>query len=266
MFYLKTFYQSIWDLKIRGISFLILSLGILVLAGNRNIISNLLLVKEKAIAPYFNALIDHKVNSSSIVRKMKNLPGVINVTVKSSTDVKNDVKNMVRDLDESVMENLLQIRYQGIKVELDRGLESRGQKLIQEYLNRLVGKESVTMTGVRTPKIVTTEEKDTVKLFFIKWVDVIVLASFLIVWIFAAWTCGQSLLTRSYIIEKFQRKKSVAVKSFLIGMIPLYLISIAPSLFLDTQINVYYVTIVFIIALGIGLILNSQKLKLITTR
>ena len=259
MFYLKTFYQSIWDLKLRGISFVLLSLGILILAGNDSIISNSLLVKPKAQTPYFNALLDHKINTNGIVRKMKNLPGVVNVTVKSSVDLENDVKKMVRDLDQGVVDNLLQVKYQGIKVELERSLETRGQKLIQEYLNRLVGSETITMTGVRVPKVIISDE-DSLKVMLMKWVDLFVVLCLCVVWTFASWTCGKNLRKRSYLIEKFQRKKAVGVKAFAFGMTPIYLLTVAIEFIFNFNLNLTLVTIVFVASLAIGFMFNTQKL------
>ena len=263
MFYLRTFYQSVWDLKFRGISFIMMTLGILVFAGHENTVRNLVSVNQKVQVPYFNALIDQKIDTTGIVRKMKNLPGVLNVSVKSSRDLEQDVKKMVRDIDEAVVDNLLQVQYQGIRVELERSLETRGQKLIQEYLNRLVGRDSVTMTDVNVPKI-TIAKEDSYKSIFIQWVDQLVLFCVSIVWIFASWTCSKSLLTRSYLIEKFQRKKSVALKSYLLGMSTIYLIALSVSIALN--LNIYYVTMIYIASLLIGTIFNSQKLKLISIR
>jgi hypothetical protein len=258
MFYLKTFYQAMWDLRVRGLSFILLTLGLILFAANKQMVGDLLAKKEKANNPYFNALIDRNVNTDGIIRKLKNLPGVVDVKLKSTQQLEKDVKNMVKDLDSSVMDNLLNVNYHGIKVELGKSLEGRSQKLVQEYLNRLVGKESVTMTGVKTPvakkKAVTGIEGQ-----ILKWADVILIISLSIVWVFACWTMSRTLLTRSYLIEKFQRKNMVAFKSFLTGMTSMAMVAF--TVMELTGGNFLNAWVLIIPLAAIGLTFNTKQLS-----
>ena len=219
MFYLKMFYKVIWDLRLRGLSFFILSIGLFALAANSERVKSFIAVKVTPQNPYFNALVNKSINANVIARKLQNLPGVKNVKVKSSDYLKNDLRAIAKEIDPEVVKNMMNVSFQGIKVELDRTLEKSSQSLVQEYLNRLVGKENITITGVKYPKVNMVASNKDLRHFFLQWVDIVLIFCISIVWCFACWSISKELRSNAYLIEKFQRKNMVALKSFLIGML-----------------------------------------------
>lgn len=259
MFYLKMFYQVIWDLKLRGISFIILSIGLLFVTSQNTEIKKFVEIKVKEQNPYFNALLEKNINANSIARKLKNLPGVIEVKVKSTDYLKKDLESMMKQMDAEIAQSMMKVNFQGIRVELDKKLEKSSQGLVQEYLNRLVGKENITITGVKNPKnnIVTLDED--FRAIFMKWIDIFIIFCLLIVWCFACWSISKEIKNNSYLIEKFQRKKRVAVKTFVFGMTTV-LVAVYSIIYIIGG-NSLNMLVMFIPLLLVGMTFNTNQVR-----
>lgn len=180
------------------------------------------LTQIKAEHPYFNALIDRSVSIDKIERKMKQLPGVI--TVLSSGVLKGDeeIKKMSSLFGKEVFPSLKNLNFQKIKVEVSKGLELKNQKLIQEYLARLVGKESVTLGTFKFPS--RTRGKIFLLEMLNSWGSFLLLGVLFFFWVVSFAFLVRPVARRSFIIENFQRRKQVGPKILLGAVISIALL------------------------------------------
>lgn len=162
---------------------------------------------------YFNALVDGNLNTNSITRKIKGLPGVKaieNISSSKNLNVTNKLKGVL-DLDKNEITEVISMK--GLKIILDEKVSESSTSLIREYLVRLTGKDNVVLGGIRKKisnqqswKEVMNEVKKRPLQFLI-----VVLSLF---WLVAFLSIKKDLKQVSYLIEKFQRKKNVALKMY----------------------------------------------------
>lgn len=223
MFYIGQFFKNISFNPLRGMLFIILTILLTVLVQHRTFIFNFIKDRTKVESsyPYFHVLIAEKVDSKSLVLKLKKLPGVFDVIPQSSEYLSSKVKDLIDDLDLPVPKMMLDENYSGVKVVLEQKVNNRSIQLIREYLNRLFTEDLVTMTPVKGESkkklVIGGVELDDGALIS----NVIVFGILLllvILWPFVFYRFSTEVRSRSYLIECYQRKKFVALKILLSGL------------------------------------------------
>ncbi|MFG1499810.1 hypothetical protein ABMA70_06320 [Halobacteriovorax sp. XZX-3] len=177
---------------------------------------------------YFNALVDGDLNTSSISRKIKGLPGVKGVEAISATKsmaVTNQLKDVL-ELGKDEITSIISMK--GLKIILDEKVSESSTNLIREYLVRLTGKDNVVLGSVRKKISNSQSWKNVMNELKRRPLQVLitVLALF---WVVAFMTIKRNLKQVSYLIEKFQRKKNVAFKMYTVNIIASTLIGCALS-------------------------------------
>lgn len=252
MFYLKEF------LKIYRANFLVSTLlcfsifGAVTTALQKNTISKKLsLNAQTEIVPYFNALIHSADGLQSVSRKMKQLPGVKDIKFPNEKKISAEVNYLKENFDEGLITELAVMNFKRIKVELDNGIELKNQNLIKEYLLRLVGKDSVTIGAIKTPRKVEVSNNET--LFNITtWAESYLLIFFMVLFTICLVLLKKPINNHSFIIEKFQRKKDVNTKLILTGCGVVFILSLAANQILTTEVNIFV-----LIPAGYGLALMT---------
>ncbi|AYF45460.1 MULTISPECIES: hypothetical protein [Halobacteriovorax] len=220
MFYLKELARFSKNNLFGQILFSILTMTLVVAVSNYNHfeakISRALPSMQNEY--YFNALVDGDLNTNSITRKIKGLPGVKAIESISASKNLNVTKQLkdVLDLDKNEITEVISMK--GLKIILDEKVSESSTNLIREYLVRLTGKDNVVLGGIRKKisnhqswKEVMTEVKRRPL-----QVAIVVLSIF---WIVAFVAIRKDLKQVSYLIEKFQRKKNVALKMYLTNIL-----------------------------------------------
>lgn len=162
---------------------------------------------------YFNALVDGDLNTNSISRKISGLPGVKGIEAISATKslaVTNQLKDTL-DLDKQEITSIISMK--GLKVILDEKVSSSSIDLIREYLVRLTGKDHVVLGAVRK-KIANNQSWKEVMSELKKRPLQVLITVLALFWSVAFLAVKRNLRQISYLIEKFQRKKNVAVKMY----------------------------------------------------
>ena len=80
------------------------------------------------------------------MRKLRE-PGVDKVRVLSKADV-SSLDELLKTLNIGVSKDLIDLSFSGLRVQFERGLPARSQKLIRDYLSRLVGADKLTMGAI----------------------------------------------------------------------------------------------------------------------
>lgn len=218
MFYLKEFFKLIKENFIVGILFIASTSALVVVSWHQEKISIIISSAQKSIStPYFNALITDRSNLLSVVRKMKSLPGVLEVSFQGDKELKKEVSSLKASFGDHVLEGFSAESFKNMRIELESGIQAKSQSLIREYLTRLIGEDNVTMSQVKTPQIKKNHET-TFMTLITKWGNKYLLLLVSFFWMFCLFLFLKPLKTYAFIIEKFQRKVAVAPKVILSGV------------------------------------------------
>jgi hypothetical protein len=227
---------------------------------NRTYVKKLFSLANKTITrPYFNALVTNDVNLNTVARKLKKLPGVEAVRIKKVNDVKDELGSLKGELDTDVLNSLVNINYTSVTVELGRSLQARSQSLIREYLTRLVGKDSITISDIKKPKTLKMKSNDPY-LLINNWGDFYIIGLLSIIWFATCFSFAKYLHNYSYLIEKFQRKKKVGLKIFSIGLGSIVAVSLLGNLYFNPKV-VISEWLFMIVLFSFSLLIFKQKME-----
>lgn len=237
MFYIVEFLKVLKENILVGGLFILSTISIITVAHNRNNVENFLSLTGKSHnSPYFNALVKSQSDLDSVIRKMKTLPGVKSVSVREAKSFKKEVAALKSRFGSSVLSGISGLNYQNLKIELESGVFKKNQKLIREYLSRLVGRNKVTMGTVRKPRTLKLKKSD--PLFsLLKLGDKYLLIILTFFWLFSGFLIAKPLKASSYIIEKFQRKSQTDIKILGTGLSVLSAVTIAVNLYFNSDIT-----------------------------
>lgn len=219
MFYLRSFFNIVGKYPVRGILLILFSVA-LVLAASlpatwENSVGNVLGKDDDGA--YFHALLAGDKNHQRISRKLRELPGVERVEVLGKEIVAKKVRRLLSGIDLDIDSELMDMNYSGLKVVFSRGLEKRSQELIRDYLERLVGKSSVTLGVTRQSNSLWDKVNQKIR-FISKWGPYPVMAAMLLLWLAGFFSFNKELKKEAYLIETYQRRKAVQIKMAMSGV------------------------------------------------
>ena len=222
MFYLKQFFSIIKKTPVLGMSFIVLTLVMIVGIGQQDNWEKIVFnsMPNHAEGPYFHALIPGKENYQRVTRKLRDLPGVSMVKILEKNQIKSQVSNIIGNLGMDVSSELFDLDYAGLKVIFKNGLQSRSQNLIRDYLGRLVGSSKVTLGAIKSQDEAVKNRVQLLQLFK-NWGGILLTFVVCSFWLITTVLFTQEIRKTSYIVEQFQRKTNVAFKTFLSGVLVL---------------------------------------------
>jgi len=220
MFYISEFFKSLGESLLRGLSFFMLSCLLAFSLTHRQWIANTIskITPEKMVNPYFVAVVDGSLDAFKIKSIIGKLPGVLDVDDKENEKGQIALKALMGQLgnDYSLSEDLLNFR--SIRVILNPSLSAESLDFVRGQVVKLGGKDHVTATAVKYPEVTAVMKAHPFYEFLRKAGDWGVVGIIAFLWIVSYWICYDVFRSRSYIIEKYQRKKLVAAKSIASGM------------------------------------------------
>jgi len=226
MFYLKIFLSVLTKAFVRGILFFLVTILLVFTLSHKSQLEPYLGKWNSAQeeGAYFFALISNKENIGEIRSKMGMLPGVKSILELSSAQIMEQVRTVLTGME--INPQILNFEYQGVKVNFDPGLKIESQNLIREFLTRLCSEGNLLLGATRE---VSVEHRDLS--WWNKWA-----LNFWSIWFFlyAIWimiyvSLLSSLRSYAYLIEQYQRRKRVALKSSFIGIFLLVFIAMGIS-------------------------------------
>lgn len=260
MFYLKEFFKVLKTNLLLGVIFLVSTFGIITISHHQKTINRELSLSNKSASlPYFNALVSNESKMESIIRRMKQLPGVVAIREGQQSQMKSEISKLKSTFGESIIKGLATINYKRLKIELEVGLREKSQNLIKEYLTRLVGIESITLGEIRLPKEIKLKTKDNL-LVFLNSIDVYIFSVLIGLWLVSSILLLNSVNTSSFIIEKFQRKTNTNIKIFMSGFLLLVFIALGLNYFSNNTIEFDSIIVALImLSAGAGLTIVLKK-------
>lgn len=227
MFYLINFFKSLLSNPIKGITFIVLTFLFVGSSFYGTKIENSLLkgVSKMEKGASFFALVDSRENNQRIARKLRDLPGVEKVSVLSKSDVSSSLDNLLKTLDVGISKDLLDLSFSGLQIEFQKGLPSRSQNLIRNYLSRLVGTEKLTMGAVNKESIKQKKKRGSIVNFIRIYFGPILTGVMGFSWLVFFLFFRKSILRDAYLAEQYQRRKNVGIKTLSVGFVTLFSIS-----------------------------------------
>lgn len=265
MFYLVELLKIMKENVIISFILVISSISLISISHHHSEIGKKLSSAEKNIInPYFNALLSKKINFDTIKRKLSQLPGVVTISQKKSQVIDSEIKRLKSTYGEDLVKNLSAINYTNIKIELEKGLKSKNQTLIREYIVRLIGQENVTLGNLKDNSVTDETIKDSsVTNYISKYWKVYTFTILTTMWLMSLVLLSKPLKRSAFIIMKFQRTKYVYPK-MLMGILGILIIpTFAVNLFILPKVDLISLLSVFLL-IGLSIIytlISSTKLK-----
>lgn len=265
MFYLKEFSKVMKENLILGLIFILSTVSIVSLSFNQQKVEGFFsLSKKTQNYPYFNALLTTTNDISSVVRKIKNLPGVMGVKLASNLNLDSEIQALQSKFGEAFLGAFTGAKYQQLKVELKTGINDKNQSLIREYLSRLVGKSSITLSSTRSPRVVKIKKNDPL-ISFLNFGDIYLLSIMGGLWLLSMVLLLKPIKNKAYIIEKFQRRSLTDLKIKLTGLTLIAVPALLVNIYASQKIEIMGIMSVVGLIL-ITLLFSGKPLKRFTIR
>lgn len=226
MFYLKEFFKTLGESPIRGTSFFLLSCLLSIGLTHRPWISRTIekITPEKMVSPYFVAVLDSSVDENKIKAVLSGLPGIVGVDDKESDRSRTKLQALVGELGKEYTLQSGLMDFKSLRIVLSPSLSAESLDFVRNKVVKMGGKDHVTATEIKYPEVTAVMKAHPFYGFLSKvgdWGVVLLLGFF---WIISYWLCYDVFRSRSYIIEKFQRRRHVAAKSIATGLTMVFFI------------------------------------------
>ena len=220
MFYLKEFFKSIGESPIRGMSFLFFSCLLAMGLTHRPWIASTIekVSPEKMVNPYFVAVIDGSVDAVKIKNVLLKLPGVVNIDDKESDRSRSKLNALVGQLGSDYTLDANLMNFKSLRIVMSPSLSLESLDFVRNQVVKMGGKDHVFTTDVKFPEVTGVMKAHPFYHYLAQAGDWGVVGIIALMWMISYWLCYDVFRSRSYIIEKFQRKKLVAAKSIATGL------------------------------------------------
>mgnify|MGYP006107809341 CR=1 FL=1 len=262
MFYLTHFFKSIFENPIKGLIVVILPVTLIILSSNYKTINNigLQLIPIEKDESYFHVLIPLGQNHSGVRRKLSDLPEVNRVELMNKEKMQSKISKILINLNaKSDHFEELELELVGLKVIFNDGVELKSRKLIREYTMRLSDSSSITLGKIKESKKITPFAS-TMKVFRSNWLSIIFGFS-LLVWLIMFMLFSQDLKNKFILLNSFQRRKSIKVKTFLVGIGLISFLSVLTTSLLAPQASTSTLTLSLAITFPSLALLGSIRRK-----
>ena len=221
MFYLVEFFKSLGESFVRGFFFFFFSCFLAFSLTHRSWIAEIVhkVTPEKIVNPYVVAVVDSTLSTDAFKASIQKLPGVLNFEEKSQAEAQGKISNLISKLgsDYSVSNDLL--GFKTIRISLNPALSKESLEYVRTQMVKFGGKDhQITASQVKYPEIAKVMNSHPFYKFLSSAGEWGVIGILSLCWIVSYWLCYDLFRSRSYVIEKFQRKTLVASKTIASGL------------------------------------------------
>lgn len=204
----------------------------------------------KAESDYFYALIDSRQNYQRIARKVNELPGVENVEVIGREELAMKSGKFIGGLGPEFVEEMNELNMASVKVIFSSGLNMKSKNLIRDYIEKLSGRDGAILGPLKKGNTQSLDLKLATDLV-LNNLFICLVGLLFIFWLVLFFVLKSDFSKRSYIIEKFQRKRHVSFKILLAGHICVIIPSLLISLVLADFGPLEFVFLLVILGLNL---------------
>ena len=219
MFYLNLFSRAVREHPLRGFGFIFLcGLFILVLLA-QNIVNEFIqsrIVKKDQFS-YFYVLMSLNENHEDVVRKLRDLEEIKQIETLNQEVIAKEVKKILSELDVNMLSPILNMEYVGFKIIFALQTSTRSRQLVREYIERLVDKKNLILGDIKD----NASEKKPQEDFLLGKSHLLyplILLMVIGLWLIFFMAIKRTLTRIAYLVEQYQRRKQVLLKTLLIGV------------------------------------------------
>lgn len=220
MFYLKEFFKSLGESPIRGMFFFFFSCLLAMGLTHRSWIAGTIekVSPEKMVNPYFVAVLDETVDAEKIQNVLLKLPGVVNIDATETERSRSKLSALMGELGSEYKIDSGLLNFKSLRIVMNPSLSVESLNFVRDQVVKMGGNQHVSATDVKYPEVTNVMKSHPFYTFLSKAGDWGVIGVLALLWVISYWLCYDVFRSRSYIIEKFQRKKLVAAKSIATGL------------------------------------------------
>ena len=166
---------------------------------------------ERKGPPYFHAVMNNNGNYSVLSRQMRELPGVANMILMDDEEMRQKTRNI---LDSANLKEIdgIELNLVGFKVIFEKNLKLKSMELIRQYLEKIAGKDYLTIGSI---KDLENQDKGTL---WVEHMSFLITLFLCLMWFFVNSVVSNEIKKSAYIVEQFQRRKTVALKTYMISV------------------------------------------------
>jgi predicted small integral membrane protein len=226
MFYLNNFFKSLGESLIRGFAFFSLSCLLAFSLTHRAWITAMVekVSPEKIVNPYFVAVLDSSVDSAKLKNFVNKLPGVLDIDDKETAKSVSKLNKLVSQLGPDFKLSSELMNFKSLRIIMNPSLSPESLQFVRSQVVKLGGSEHVTATDVKYPEVTSVMKKHPFYEFLSRAGDWGIIGLITLCWVISYWLTYNVFRSRSYIIEKFQRKKLVAAKTIASGLSSVFIL------------------------------------------
>ena len=220
MFYLVEFLKSLGESVFRGFSFFLFSCVLAFGLTHRPWVAQMVdkISPEKIVNPYFVAVLDNTIDADKLKNVIGNLPGVLTISERSKEEGAGRIKALVSDLGSDYALSPELMDFKTIRISLNPSLSRDSLDFVRSQVAKIGGKDHMNVTQVKYPEVTGLMKAHPFYAFLSKAGDWGIIGLCALAWIISYWLSYNVFRSRSYVIEKFQRKKFVAAKTLATGL------------------------------------------------
>ena len=249
MFYLEQFFKSFKDYPVRSGLFTLFTVLLILFVGHHQVLEGRFekVVASKQDKAHFQALVSKSQNIDTIRRKVKSLPGIDAIRLMDYKQIKMKVEKLLGELAGEISDELMDLDYSGVEIYFKSSTSEKSQRLIQDYIVRLVGSSEVILGP-----IVSAKSRGIVSLFsaFGKWSLNFLGLIIGVGWLIVAFLYSKALEQPVYMIERFQRKKFVGVKIYFCALLVIWPLACIPVAMTNLNLLTYQIIVGFFFSVG----------------
>lgn len=220
MFYLKEWAVTLFDLRVRGVFFVLSGLMLATVLAFRPSVKAILteLAPEAYARPYFTVLFDGTVKQDAVIDELKDHAEIAEVQTLAQSEAHGPLGRLIAQLgtDYGLAPN--GVTAFGLRVVLKGNeLISQGQE-IRQALESGHGVSHVTTSDIKLPRVANLFGTHPIFNYLAKFGFAGIAFPLFLVWIAAFFLCSYHFTRRAWLVERFQRRNLVRAKTVAAGL------------------------------------------------
>lgn len=220
MFYLKEWALTLWDLRLRGLFFVVSAMALALVLAFRPTLNHAIteLAPEAYARPYFTALFDQTVKQDDVMDELKDHAEIAEVQTLTKSEAQGPLGKLLMQLGRDYGLAAGEITSFGVRVIL-KGAEVMDQaQELRQALESGHGAGHVTLSEIRSPRVAGLFSSHPVFQYLARFGFAGFAGPLFLIWVAAFALCAPHFARRAWLVERFQRRQLVRAKTTAAGL------------------------------------------------
>lgn len=179
-------------------------------------------------SPYFIAVLEDADSSQTVVAQLHSIPGVEKIKIESAEEMREKFATIMNDLelDNKLASAVFGSNPMGLKIFLSSTNTQAKNEDVRSQVQSLLALPKTNLSPIKNSGVVQNPFLIIVK----TWAAQILIILLSIIWLLSLFNLIDIIRSKAYLIEQFTRKKKVAFKIFLSGLVFLLVLFAVPKM------------------------------------